>query len=216
MNISQCKNANTNLTKDIPFLSFTVRLTRMIDKACNIADISGINNLIICCPHKICACWFSILQNSLLSKICIHRENFTHILHYKSSLWNKLTCKQTVTLLLSLRGEHVCILMKLKSSIFTKSTTWTCLSTTFCRYAFVNTSISTIKRLQWICLLIFLITGFLTIANQKRTGFFFTQHMPLAFQIFILLNWYELRQRVREKSKSFWVILQLLLPLSKH
>ena len=59
--ISQSKNTDTDLSKNVPFLCDAVRFAGMVDKSCQIAFVGRIDDLPFRSFHEVSACRFTIL-----------------------------------------------------------------------------------------------------------------------------------------------------------
>ena len=122
--ISKCKNTNASLPPDIPFFSLTIGITAMVNEPGHISDIGRVNNLILSDFHQICHIGSFVSLPSGLSNCTIQAIHLSHILKYKLSFFNLLSCRQPPAFVGSSYRKCLHILLSLKPTISTELPTF--------------------------------------------------------------------------------------------
>lgn len=140
-NIPKSKNTYTDLAEDIPFLGNTIRLARMVNKACQVSFFSRIYNLTFARFHEVGTSRNRILLDSSSTLIRVNGENLTNILHDEITLTNPFSSAQPPSFTSSWEGVNKCVLVLLELTIITKIVTPTRLIVALSRDHSVDTAI---------------------------------------------------------------------------
>lgn len=125
-------------------MSYTIRLTWVINKSCQISFISWIDDFSFWCLHQICTSWSAILFNSRPSFLTISWKYLSNILHNKLPSKNFLSCEESPAFSRGWFWIYWSILVLLKFSILAQLSTITSFIITLCGHKSIQTSLSAI------------------------------------------------------------------------